>query len=85
MWLVLGITLSVIGNAMATSLTQDVNLKAATPVLTATPDSITPDGTLYSWADKNGDGVANDPVNAGLVPYRTTTPIKNKLSRRHVA
>lgn len=66
MWLVLGITLSVIGNAMATSLTQDVNLKAATPVLTATPDSITPDGTLYSWADKNGDGVANDPVDAGL-------------------
>ena len=24
-------------------------------------------------------------VMAALVPYRTTTPIKNKLSRRHVA
>jgi len=52
--------------AYGTSLTANENVGDGT--LTATPDSVTAqaDGKTYKWSDKNGDGTADDPVNAGL-------------------
>ncbi|MCG3179260.1 MAG: hypothetical protein BIFFINMI_01594 [Phycisphaerae bacterium] len=35
-------------------------------VLSATPGSITANGSTYSWADSNGNGTADDPAAAGL-------------------